>query len=208
MQAKRIHQGIVCLAALAGLLALGGCNIVAFGLSSLPQKAEARYKPPATPMLVLVENQRNPGIAMVEADQLTAFIMDDLAAYKVAPLIELKKLCELRDREKNIDKMTITQIGSAAGAHQVLYVDLQRFNIGGVEEGIPMQARVDVTVRLVDVKTSATTFPAMGQGNWPISLETPITANLSRTNPDAVRESLLRSAGTAIGRLFHDYQVN
>jgi hypothetical protein len=30
---------------------------------------------------------------------------------------------------------------------------------------------------------------------------------MSRQNPEAVRESLLRTAGTSISRLFHDYTV-
>ena len=53
---------------------------------------------------------------------------------KLPHLIDLKKLYEVRDDEKkNIDKMTISQIGKAVGAQQVLYVDLLRF--GEIEGG-------------------------------------------------------------------------
>jgi hypothetical protein len=128
-----------------------------------------------------------------------------LATYKVAPLVDLKKLYELRDNEKNIDKMTITQIGKAVGAEQVLYVDLIRFGEG--DSGVAMRSRLDARVHMVDVKTGATTFPAMGQPNWAISMETPIDVILTDTNIGEVRETLLRAAGTEIGRLFHDYTV-
>ena len=70
-----------------------------------------------------------------------------------------------------------------------------------------MRSRIDATVHLVDVKTGVTTFPAMGQPNWPISYETPIDIVVTDANIVAVRESLLSVAGTEIGRMFHDYKV-
>lgn len=205
MPRQRIVLSIVCLAALSAVLLLAGCNIIGLFADAIPKTVDAKYIPPKTPILVLVENQRNPGALVAEADQLAGFIMDDLAAYKTAPLIGLKKLYELRDNEKNIDKMTITQIGKAVGAQQVLYVDLLRFSEG--EAGVSMRSRLDATVHLVDVKTSVTTFPAIGQPNWPIAMETPIDIVVTDANVQAVRESVLRSAGTEIGRLFHDYRV-
>lgn len=208
MDTRRFLLTIVCLAALPALLLLGGCNVIAYAASALPQKFDAKYVPPKTPMLVLVENRQNPGTLITEADQLTLFIMDDLATYKVAPLVELKKLYELRDNEKNVDKMTISQIGKAVGAQQVLYVDLQRLIVSETEGGVPVHSRLEATVHMVDVKTGTTTFPAMGQANWPINLVTPITTVDNRNNSAALRESLLQSAGTSIGQLFHDYQVD
>lgn len=208
MQPKRKLRKIVCSAALAAMALLGGCNIVGYVASAVPQTVDARYEPPKTPMLVLVENRQNPGMAIPEADQLTGFIIDDLVTYEVAPLVEQKKLYKLRDNEKDIDKMTISQIGKAVGAEQVLYVDLQRLNVGGQEEGIPTHGRLEAVVQIVDVKSGKTTFPAMGQGGWPVSFETPMASlGMSRQNPEAVRESLLRTAGTSISRLFHDYTV-
>jgi hypothetical protein len=208
MQIKHTLLRIVCVAALAAMPLLAGCNLVGLAASAIPQTIDARYTPPKAPMLVLVENRQNPGMAIPESDQLTAFIIDDLSTYKVAPLVDQKKLYKLRDNERNIDKMTISEIGKAVGAEQVLYVDLQRFNVGGLEQGIPVHGRIDATVRVVNVKSGNTTFPAMGQGSWPISYETPMASlEMSRQNVEAVRESLLRTAGTSIGRLFHDYTV-
>jgi len=207
MHARRILANIVCLVALAAVPMLGGCNIFGWAMSAVPEHVKAQHVPPTTPMLVLVENRVNPGSMVAESDELTGFIMDELATYKVAPLIELKKLYELRDREAGIDKMTITQIGKAVGAQQVLYVDLQRLNVGETEPGIPAHGRVDATVHLVDVKTGKTMFPTMGQADWPINLETAISDSIQRTNAGALREAMLRKAGTAIGQLFHDYTV-
>lgn len=208
MQARRILCDIICLAGLLALPVLSGCNYVGFILSSLPKTVDARYTPPKTPMLILVEHQKNAGMLLSESDELTAFIWDDLTAYKAAPLIDPKKLYELRDREKDVDKMTITQIGKAVGAEQVLYVDLLQLSVGGAQEGIPVHGRIEAVVRVVDVTTGKTMFPAMGQSGWPVSLETPITtSNVSNRDPVAVQRTLLGSAGTAIGRLLHDYTV-
>lgn len=202
---QRLLLSIVCVLLLS---VCGGCNIVGFVASAVPQKIEAKYVPPKTPMLVLVENQQNPGMAIAEADQLTGFICDELAAYEVAPLVEQKKLTKLRDSNENANRMTISQIGKAVGAEQVLYVDLRRLNVSGMRDGIPSHGRIEAVVRVVDVKTGKTVFPAMGQSGWPISMETPMAALGQRdVNEDAIRESLLFSAGTAIGRLFHDYTV-
>jgi hypothetical protein len=208
MQPTRTLLKIVGFSALAAIPLLGGCNIVGYVASAIPQTIDARYEPPKTPMLVLVENRQNPEMAIPEADQLTAFIVDDLVTYKVAPLVDQKKLDKLRDDEKNINKMTISQIGKAVGAEQVLYVDLQRLNVGGQEEGIPTHGRLEAIVQIVDVKSGKTAFPAMGQGGWPVNFETPMASlGMSRQNPEAVRETLLRTAGTEISRLFHDYTV-
>jgi hypothetical protein len=206
METRRVLLTMVYLVALPALLLLGGCNIIAYAANAVPQKVDAKYTPPKTPILVLVENRQNPGILVTESDQLTLFVMDDLATYKVAPLIELKKLYELRDSQKNIDKMTITQIGKAVGAGQVLYVDLERLVVSESEGGVPVHSRLEATVHMVDVKTSKTTFPTLGQ-NWPISLVTPITTFDNSSNSAALREALLQSAGTSIGQLFHDYTV-
>ena len=208
MRKRRLLLSILALVALPAALLPCGCNIIGYAANAMPQKVKATHTPPMTPMLVLVENRQNPGIVVSDADQLAALIMEDLQLYKVAPLIGLEKLYAARDSQKDFDKMTITQIGKAVGADQVLYVDLRRINVyEDHDSGIPMHSRLDAAVRLVDVKTSATTFPAMGQPDWPIALETPITAAVNRTNADAVRESLLRSTAISIGRLFHDYLV-
>lgn len=205
MLAKHTLLPLFCLVVLA---LTGGCTTVGYVLSSIPQTVDAQYKPPQTPMLVLVENRHNPDTTIAEADQLTGFIIDELATYKVAPIVDQKKLYKLRDTEKNINKMTISEIGKAVGAEQVLYVDLQQLNVGGMKEGIPVHGRLNAAVHIVDVKTGKTSFPAMSQGSWPVNFETPMASlEMTGQNEEAVRESLLATAGTSIGRLFHDYTV-
>ncbi len=193
---------------LAGILAgSAGCSVLGFAVYSIfPQKVKAMYVPPKTPMLVMVENRANPGMLVAEGEQLANFIMDDLSAYNVAPLIPHEKLEELRDTRSDIDRMTISQIGKAIGARQVLYVDLQRIRIGG-GDGIPNDGRVECRVYIVDVETGTTAFPVASAEGWPVSLETPISARTREQDLPLVRERLLRTLGTRIGSMFHDRKL-
>ena len=197
---------VVIVSALAlVLLTSSGCALfgyIAYVLT--PPRVEAMYKPPLTPMLVLVENRENPGMLVSQADQLTAFIMDELAAYEVAPLIPRDKLEKLRDAHTDIDKMTISQIGKELGAKQVLYVDLKRIGIGGMG-GIPAHGRVDARVHMVDVESGKMTFPRSTEEGWPIAMETAVSQDVKESDLPVVSESLLRATGTMIGRLFHKY---
>lgn len=187
------------------LMTSGGCALFGFlAYTFTPPRVEAMYKPPLTPILVLVENRDNPGMLVAETDQLTAFILDELAAFEVAPLIPRDKLEHLRDSNPDIDKLTISQIGKELGAQQVLYVDLQRISIGALG-GIPAHGRVDARVHMVDVATGKMTFPRNSEEGWPISIETPITQDIKESDLPGVSENLLRAAGTTIGRMFHKY---
>ncbi len=183
----------------------GGCalfGLIAYTLT--PPTVDARYEPPKTPMLVLVENRQNPGMFVAEADELTSYIIDDLAAYKVGPIVDRQKLEALRDSRNDISKLTISQVGREVGAKQVLYVDLRRINIGRTIEGVPTHGRIDAMVHVVDVDSGRTTFPQIGEA-WPIDYETSLAHDVNGPDPTLVRSALTRATGTTIGRLFHDY---
>jgi hypothetical protein len=190
-------------AGLGGLLSLGGCALFGFAAQALfPPKINAQYEPPkAAPMLILVENRQNPGMSVAESDELTSYIADDLNAYEVCPVVDRTKLQALRDQqEKSADKMSISEIGKAVGAQQVLYVDLRRSSIGNVE-GVPLHGRLDIAVHIVDVKSGRTTFPKTSTEAYAMTFETPLTAG--GNDPALIRQALLGNAGTSIGRLFH-----
>ena len=183
----------------------GGCAF--FGLAAhavIPEKIEAQYEPPKTPMLVLVENQANPEMLVAESEQLAKFIIDDLVTYEVAPIVDTKKLQQLRDTEPQMQKLTISEIGRRLGAKQVLYVNVVRMSVGEIE-GVPLHGKIETLVHMVDVDSGRTKFPSMGE-SWPVGYETPLTRDYSKAGPASVREGLLRTAGTTIGRLFHDYE--
>lgn len=195
-------------AAVTSAMFVGGCNIIGFAGNALfPPKIDAKYKPEKVPMLVLVENQQNPSMALAESDELAGYIIDDLKAYKVCPLVDRAKLQQLRDQdEKAVEKMTISEIGRAVGAEQVLYVDMRRSNVGTIE-GVPLHGRLDVAIKVVDVKTSKTLFPQTASASYALNYETPLMTleGGSAASPSDLRTTLLGAAGTGIGRCFHEY---
>lgn len=195
---------MMLLASAACMLLVGGCVYAGFAAAVLdPPKVEALYVPPQTPMLILVENRENPEMSVVQSDEIISYIMDDLVAYKVCPLVDRKKFEQLRDRnEKDLSKMTISEIGKAVGADQVLYVDVKRSSVGGIE-GVPVHGRIDIAMRVVDVKTGNTMFPKPMVGEHQMSFETSMTSG--GTDQVEMRRALAASAGTGVGRVLHTF---
>jgi hypothetical protein len=192
---------------MAGMgLSLGGCAIVGYGAHVLfPPKVDPRYEPAKVPMLVLVENRQNPAMALGESDMLTSYIIDDLKANEVCPVVDPQKFRDLRDqKEKAIDKMTISEIGKATEAQQVLYVDVRKSNIGAIT-GVPTHGRIEIAVHVVDVKTGQTLFPKSSAEPYPMSFETSLTKVDGTDDPALLRQALAAGAGTSVGRLFHTY---
>lgn len=202
------RRWLVCLLIPAVLLPIvvvsGGCQAVGMAAYVLnPPVDKARYVPPKAPMLVLVENKANPGMYVLATDQLTGYIIDDLQAYEVCPIVPQSKLTALQDANPNMEKMTISQIGQAVGASQVLYVDIRKISVGAIA-GVPASGRAEALVRVVDVKTGTTAFPSTAE-SLPVVFDTPLIDDVQ--NPDMVRarETMLHAAGTTIGRMFHDF---
>lgn len=202
----RMTKSVALLLLFVPLLALtvGGCQaagLVAYAVS--PPKIRAQYVPPKAPMLVLVENRQNPGMFVYSRDQITGYIIDDLNTYEVCPIIPDEKLQQFLDATPNADKMTISQVGKAVGASQVLYVDIRRVSVGGIV-GVPATARAEASVRVVDVATGATKFPASGE-SYPVLFQSEVTQDARQQDLTQVRDSMAREAGTDIARLFHDF---
>jgi hypothetical protein len=184
-------------------LVSGGCQVLgAAAYVVTPPKIKAQYVPPKTPMVVLVENRQNPGMYVYSSDQLTGYIIDDLKTYEVCPLIPDEKLRQFMDSTPSTSKMTISQIGKAVGASQVLYVDLRHVSVGGIV-GVPAAARAEAGVRVVDVATGKTMFPQTGEA-YPISFQSEISQDATQQDMTQVRDAMAREAGADIARLFHD----
>lgn len=183
---------------------VGGCGVVGFvGSAIFPETVEARYQPPMTPMLILVENQSNPEMVVAEADQLAAMIAEEFTAHEICPVVSLQDLQALRDREEYSEK-TITQIGSVLGAQQVLYIDLRRMSIGS-EEGVLMRGELDLSVRVVNVSSGKTVYPSAGSLAHEMSFQTPFTTGT--IDPDRTRDELVRRAAVAVAQLFYTYKL-
>lgn len=188
------------------LLLVGGCQ----GPAALTYLAEgeppidAKYVPPKTPLLVLVENYRLGG--GFEGDQLARYIQADLQDNKVAPLVDLDKLYRLKDSDPAAyDAMTIQQVGKAVGASQVLYVDLQKFTVDSPEGSEQLKGTIIAQVRMVDVATGFTAWPREHREGETVSAQTPYMHQDGSIDERQVRQELSQTIALQISRLFYKW---
>ena len=187
----------------------GGCNVGGFAADALtPRIRNAQYVPPKTQtMLVLVENRTNPGMVVAEAEQLANVIITDLKDHEVCGITDPQKLQDLRDRlGTKVDKMSISDLGKALGANQVLYVNLVHLQLANTE-GLPQSGEMELRVHVVDVKTNDTVWP-LGSADFPLTFKTPLTVDVDSRKLEIIRNGLLCDAGTTVGRLFHDTNLD
>lgn len=195
-------------ALMCAMLPAGGCQVIGAGAYVLtgPPSVPAQYVPVKEPMLILVENYSNPSLHQMEADQLTHCICTDLKANEVAPLIEMEKLREVRDKMgERMRRMTIPQIGQAVGAKQVLYVNIRRADVQELSGG-SCSGKMDLRVRLVDVAGGTTRWPKDAEDGHPVTVETPVVMQGESAAADALKSQMIQDAGQQIARLFYEWK--
>lgn len=189
------------------LLSLTGCTpagALAYKLSG-PRPIPAQYKPAKEPMLVFVENYRNPSAAMLDAEQLSNRLADGLRFYQVAPVVDPSRLGAVQS-DPEYAKMTIPAVGRAAGAGQILYVHVKRFGVEETVAGEMIKGTAEMTVRIVDAGTGANRWPADASGH-PVLIATPWQRQAEGTTDVGVRDQMSRSAATYIVKLFRKYSA-
>src|SRR3712207_5314796 len=101
----------------------------------------ARYVPDRKkPMLVLVENYRNPAAGRMDAQRVSLHVAEELKRHRIAPVVSPEEAEGLRERA-DYQAMKVQDVGAAAGAGQVLYVNMQPFRIDDTVGGEIMKAR-------------------------------------------------------------------
>ncbi len=188
------------------LLTSSGCNIMsALAYKTMgPNVIPAEYAPPKEPTLVLAESYGQSNDLQPYADQLGNLVTKELAAHKVAPLIDDTKLMALRgEKAGGYDKMKIPDVGKAVGAKQVVYIDLRQCGIESVPGSDLFQGSIEATVRVVDVATGQTRWPDVGDSH-PFKKKTEFTRRDARDTPLAMRNMMLEDLAGAVSRLFYD----
>lgn len=186
---------------------LSGCDLAGAVSHKFvgPPPVPAQYQPAKEPMLVLVENYHNPSASMLEAQRMAMLVGEQLRMHNVAPVVSPSRL-ETAQADPNYAKMTIPAVGRAAGAKQVLYVNVRRFAVERTVGGEMMKGTADMTVRVVDAATGANRWP-IDAGGTPVSIATPWLRPGAGANDGALREQMSRSAADVIGKLFRKYST-
>jgi hypothetical protein len=196
---------IVCCA----LLMLSGCNVggAAMRVIQGPEVHHAQYEPKKEMMAVLVENYAKGSGGHLDADQVAAFLCAELRNNNVAPVVDPAKVYELRvDDPAKFHAMSIAAVGRAVGAEQVLYVDIQSLTVDGPAGSETMKGALAARVKIVDVKTGDSRWPAESTGGYPVEYETPWLNQAPEVNANTVEEKLDRSVADSLARLFYTWK--
>jgi len=171
-----------------------------------PPPIPPKYVVPQTPLLLLVENAYSGAVAIPESDELASVIYGDLHDHKVAPLIELARLHELRDASPQaFSKMTIAQIGHALGAAQVLYLHVDQLDIEVPQGSEMVRVKVSVKAKIIDVASALTVWPVSGDTE-PYDNETRLQRADATITRSSLNHQMLRDSGLEISRWFYAYQ--
>jgi hypothetical protein len=194
--------------ALLLMLPCGGCGLSLLandtaGTSTMP----AEFVPPKEPTLVLVENYRSAAAGDADSDRLASLIGQELKDNKVAPLVDVAALADLRDRDLDAyRKMSVADIGRAVGAKQVVYVNVYDYSTEAPIAGDMVKWKASVKVKIVDSQTGALRWPQDLADGDPVNAET----NYKEVDPEKgdilVRDQMNKLLAQKIGNLFHDWQ--
>lgn len=205
--ARRACAGLFLPAALCLLLSLNGCNIFGafFAKVAGPTPVEAKYKPSKKkPLVVLVENYRNPSSVRLDAERLSRHITDEISRHHIAPVIDPGEVDDLRAKPA-FRTMSQSAVGRAVGAGQVLYVNVVSFDVEEALGSGMIKGRAELTVKLVDTATSRTLWPSDTTVGHPMSIETAYQRTGEHANEMTLREQMCRQFADQIGKLFRKY---
>ena len=189
--------------ALLGLMTLAGCNVI----GALTYKAAGEKEIPPEhvlekrPTIILVENFVNPDLAADDAQLLARQIERHLREKDAAPIIAVEELLAYKNGHlKTFGKMTVKQIGEAMGAQQVIYVSLEGGGVASMGGGSTLQGKASALVKVIDVRTGQTLWPAELTDGRQVSYETDPTSG--NTRPESVRQLLYAGLARNAARLF------
>ena len=196
------------LVSIAALASLAGCTPVGMLTHKLvgPPPRPAQYVPAKEPMLVFVEKYRNPSSVVLDADRLARRISDELARHNIAPLVAPDRLEAVR-AQSDYAKMTIPAVGRAAGAKQILYVNVRQYGVEGTVAGEMTKGKGELTVRVVDAKTGANRWPTDSPAGHTVTIETPWLRREEVPTETALRDRMSRQAATYIVKLFRKHSA-
>lgn len=198
-------RAVTCLLVVACSFACNACSTAGVLAHKFvgPPPVPATYKPAKEPMLVLVENYRNPSASMLDSARLSMLVGEQFRRHNIAPLVAPARLEALR-ADPAYAEMTIPAIGRHVGAKQVLYVNVRRFGVEGTVGGEMLKGTAEMTVRVVDAATGDNRWP-IDAGGHPVAVTTPWVRLGEGASEVALREQMIRSAAVAIGKIFRKY---
>lgn len=188
----------------AGCIKAGG--VIAYKVMG-PPKVPALYDPPKEPLLVMVERYNAPASTSMDCQTIAREIYRDLVVHDVGQPIDPVLMFDLESsNSEKFKKMTISQIGAAVTAKQVIYVRLTSHNVNSVDGGSMISGNATAMVKVIDVATGELRWPTESAAGYPVKAEIPMQVARRGMTPELVNASLTRQIATAVGKLFYAWQ--
>lgn len=204
--------GLACAGACAaaGILAIGGCNIVApaYLLVHGPEKVEAQHEiDPERPTVVFVDDRGNrlPRRALRqtigEAAQQAL-----LTEGAVKDMIDTRGAMAASSQDRAGQAMSIVDIGKAVNAEVVIYATVDAFTMSS--DGQSYSPAAVLRVKVIDVVEDKRVWPAEKEG-YPLTLTFPPRTSDVPTSAAELRvaeEEIGRLVGLGLAQLFYKYE--
>ena len=187
-----------------------GCNVLgamAYKFSGSPT-IKARYAMPREKTLVVVENYHNPALLRLEADAVARHLTQELKLHEVAPVVDPNEAeAHRQDQGSGYGKMPIDAIGRALGAKQVIYVDLDRFDVLGTVGSDLLAGQAAARVRVVGERGNVL-WPTDSASGFPVNVKVDPQPVAPGTGDTVVRRKLHGDLADRIAKLFHDWKAD
>ena len=186
-----------------------GCNIVGAVAAKVGPEptVPAQYTPAKEPTLVLVENFHNPASLQLEAAAVAQVLSEELRTNEVAPIIDPSKAEGLR-QSKGVAayrKMPLDAIGTAVGAKQVIYVDLERFDVDRAPASELYRGQAEARVRVVG-ENGEVLWPLDAAGGMPVAVRVQPQRAAQGVGDQAARQRLHAALADRVAKLFYNWK--
>lgn len=188
------------------LLFLCGCNVAGFAAQALkgPEKVPAAYDLGLEPTLLVVENGQQPQVGEVIAAQLKGMISEELK--RSAPTVVLVDPFNALSFGIVEERMTLRELGEAAGATRVIYVDLKSVRVAAITGTDSYIGRGEAEIKVHDVTTGQVVFPTTQSGGIAVNAQTD-REPFKNQRPVEVQTRVLKELAGNIARVFHEYTI-
>lgn len=204
----RAVKSILNICLLGGLCLGNGCEVVGTVLHVFTGEPPiaAQYSPRPLPTLVLVENYRSPDEMQLDGDQIAHEVTEELKKEAKMNLIDPDTLVPAREDDPvKYRSMTIPAVARSVGAQQVIYVDLLESAVKQDPSAGAIHAMATARVRVVDVASGETLWPATSSHGREIAVERDFDeADAGRAA--AMHTDMLVQLSSEISKLFYRWK--
>jgi hypothetical protein len=204
----RVSHSLCCLLSTVFCISLAGCNIVGAVMAKVgpPPTIKAQYVLPKQPTLILVENFHNPASLRLESDAIVRHLVGEFELHKMTPVIDPSKAESLRqEKGAAYRKMPLDAIGTAVGAKQVIYVDLQHFQVTNAIASEQLTGEAEAHVRVVD-DTGTVLWPIDSAAGFPVVVKIEPDPAPTAAGDHATRNRLHAALADRVAKLFYDWK--